>query len=835
MSGLARSRISAVLGPTNTGKTYLAIERLLGHASGMIGFPLRLLARENYDRAVRIKGARQVALVTGEEKIVPAGARYFFCTVESMPIDRAVAFLAVDEIQLAADPERGHVFTDRLLHARGAEETMFLGAETVRPLLRRLVPEAEIVTRPRFSTLGYSGQRKLVRLPPRSAVVAFSVAEVYELAEALRRRRGGTAVVLGALSPRTRNAQVALFEEGEVDYLVATDAIGMGLNLKVDHVAFARLSKFDGRGYRDLSAAEVAQIAGRAGRHMSDGTFGTTEDAGAFAPETIERVENHHFEPLRQLYWRNRSLDFRAPKLLLRSLEEPPPSADLIRLDGADDARALAVLARDPEIAALAGDRASVRLLWEVCQIPDFRKLYSDQHLRLLRRIYRRLLGNDGRLAPDWLARQMAAADRQDGDIDTLTARIAEIRVWTYIAHRGDWLADSAQWQERARAIEDRLSDALHERLTQRFVDRRAAHLVRRLSGGTQLLGAVKSDGNVLVEGQFVGRLEGFRFHPDRSVGSAEARPLLTAARRALGADMARRLERLERDGDGTLALTPEGELLWRAVAIGRLARGATPLAPAVETYDSDFLDSGGRERVRRRLAAWVEGHLARSLVPLLALRDAALSGAARGLAFQLVEALGTLPRARVAALIEELTRSERRRLAALGVKLGRQAVYLPALLGTRSSQLRSLLLAIHRGHGRETTALAAGALSLEAGASDEAACLAAGYLRVAEPGRALALRADAIERLVAAAWRLSKQGSFAPSQQLLAIAGCDEEGLALALAALGYRVERSESGLALRRRAPRKRCNQTAQRPRQQDRAASSPFAKLRELSWGK
>ncbi|MCH6586864.1 MAG: disulfide oxidoreductase, partial [Proteobacteria bacterium] len=574
MSSFAHSRVTAVLGPTNTGKTYLAIERMLGHRSGMIGFPLRLLARENYDRVVALKGARQVALVTGEEKIVPPRARYFLCTVESMPLDRPVAFLGVDEIQLCADPDRGHVFTDRLLHARGLEETMFLGAETIRPILRRLVPEAEVITRPRFSTLAYSGARKLTRLPPRSAVVAFSAAEVYAMAELMRRQRGGTAVVLGALSPRTRNAQVAMFEAGEVDYLVATDAIGMGLNLNLDHVAFAKLVKFDGRAVRRLTPAEVGQIAGRAGRHMSDGTFGTTGEVGALEPELVEAVEAHRFDPLRALHWRNRDLDFRSPRLLLRALERPPPAPELIRVREADDFTALAALARDPEIAELAGNPGAVRLLWEVCQVPDFQKILSDQHARLLGRMYRFLAVGDGCLPEDWVARQIDRIDRSDGDIDTLTARIAHIRTWTYVANRGDWLGDAGHWQERARAIEDKLSDALHERLTQRFVDRRAATLVRRLRAGDDLLAAVKADGEVVVEGEFVGRLEGFRFRLDGTVEIEDAKALLTAARRALAGEIPARVKRLELDGDAAFALEADGRLAWRGVPVARLAAG---------------------------------------------------------------------------------------------------------------------------------------------------------------------------------------------------------------------------------------------------------------------
>ncbi|MHA1152578.1 MAG: helicase-related protein, partial [Alphaproteobacteria bacterium] len=647
MSSFSDSRVTAVLGPTNTGKTYLAMERMLGHRSGMMGFPLRLLARENYDRAVKAKGARHVALVTGEEKIVPPSARYFLCTVESMPLDRPVSFLGVDEIQLCADPDRGHVFTDRLLHARGQEETMFLGADTIGPLLRKLAPEAEIITRPRFSTLSHSGARKLTRLPPRSAVVAFSVAEVYALAETMRRQRGGTAVVLGALSPRTRNAQVAMFEAGEVDYLVATDAIGMGLNLNLDHVAFAKLSKFDGHALRRLSPAEIAQIAGRAGRHMSDGSFGTTGEAGSFAPELVEAVEAHRFDPLPALYWRSRDLDFRSPKALLRSLERRPRTPELARAREADDLRALAALARDPEIAELAGNPGALRLLWEVCQVPDFQKILSDQHAGLLGRMFRYLVTPEARLPEDWVAGEIDRLDRNDGDIDALTARIAHIRTWTYVSHRADWLEDGAHWQGRAREIEDKLSDALHARLTERFVDRRTATLVSRLRAGAELMAAVKPDGTVLVagaelmaavkpdgtvlvEGEVAGHLEGFHFRLDgtssggtssggtssgatisgRAISGPDTKPLLTAVRRVLATEIPARLARLERDDDATFALDGAGGLSWNGAIVARLAAGETVLSPRVAPVASEFLDGRARERLRLRLATWLRRHL---------------------------------------------------------------------------------------------------------------------------------------------------------------------------------------------------------------------------------
>ncbi len=786
-------RVTAVLGPTNTGKTYLAIERMLGHTSGMIGFPLRLLARENYDRVVKLKGRNQVALVTGEEKILPPNPRYFLCTVESMPVDRPVEFLAVDEIQLCADPERGHLFTDRLLHARGLSETMFLGADTMRGMIKSLVPHAEVVSRPRFSVLTYTGVKKLTRLPPRSAVVAFSANDVYATAELMRRNRGGTAVVLGALSPRTRNAQVQMFEEGEVDYLVATDAIGMGLNLNLDHVAFARLKKFDGRGMRHLSAAEIGQIAGRAGRYMADGTFGTTANVGEIDEETVEAVESHRFDPVQALAWRNGELDFRSPELLLKSLEAAPPNPQLTRARDAEDYQALRSLARDVEIAELARDRGAVRLLWEVCQIPDFRKMISDEHLKLLSRVYRYLMRGEGRLPEDWVAKQIAAIDRIDGDIDSLIARIAHIRTWTYITHRGDWLAENAHWQERARAIEDRLSDALHHGLTQRFVDRRTATLVKRMKDGAELIGAVKRDGDVLVEGEYVGRLQGFRFTLDTEATVDNARPLLAAARRALASEIPARVKRLEQDDDSVFSLDDKGGLIWRGAPVARLTPAAEVLQPKIEVIDSDFLDGAQKERIRKRLADWLDRYTRKRLGTLFQLAEAELPAQARGLAFQLVEALGVLKRADVAGHARRLSRAERKALSDLGVRLGRESIWLPATQRRAPQRLKRLLAALHRGEVPEETPEHSAEVFWPDRATDEAACRLLGYQRLdgARRGRgesaAVAMRLDALERLSVAMRKLSPAGPFTPTAALAQLAGGDRAALAVVLPALGY------------------------------------------------
>ncbi|HLJ65095.1 MAG TPA: helicase-related protein [Stellaceae bacterium] len=818
MGAFSPSRLVAVLGPTNTGKTHLAIERMLGHASGMIGFPLRLLARENYDRILRRKGAGAVALITGEEKIIPPHPAYFVCTVESMPLDRGVDFLAVDEIQLCGDPERGHVFTDRLLHARGRAETMFLGSDTIRFLLRRLVPEAEFIARPRLSQLSYLGPRKLTRLAPRSAVVAFAVADVFALAELMRRRRGGTAVVLGALSPRARNAQIGMFESGEVDYLVATDAIGMGLNMDLDHVAFARLAKFDGRSPRRLSAAEIAQIAGRAGRHMNDGTFGTTAELGAMAADYVEAVENHRFDPLDHLYWRNSRLDFRSLHGLIRSLEARPQRAGLMPAPAADDVVALKSLARMDDIEKAATNPGAIRLLWEVCQIPDFRKVMSDTHARLLAQIYRHLMAPPGQIPGEWVARQVTALERLDGDIDTLMARIAHIRTWTYIAHRPDWIRDAATWQERARAIEDRLSDALHDRITQRFVDRRGAFLVKQLAGDQELLASVSHHGTVAVEGHVVGRLEGFRFIPDGDPQDAATRSLVVCANRVLRGETVARVKVLEEAENAEFALGDDGFIRWRQGMVGRLLSGESALQPRLEALPGDFLEGELRESVRRRLIRYLRDHIRASLAPLFHVLEAELTGAARGLAFQLVEGLGSLPKAAVSAQVSALDRSDRRTLGKLGVRLGCQSVYLDSVLDPVSVRLRGILWGVKAGAALPPapTRIVEPALTGVAGE----AYAAMGYLRLGPR----IMRVDRAERLAAMARGLARHGPFAATPALAHLAMSPIEDLALMLPALGFRAVLEAGEVTFHGGAKR-----APQRP---PRRRMAPLATLREVS---
>ena len=689
---LGKSRIAAVLGPTNTGKTHYAIERMLAHRTGIIGLPLRLLAREVYDRIVGMRGPSVVALVTGEERIVPERAQYWVCTVEAMPVGIGADFVAIDEIQLCADPERGHVFTDRLLHARGRHETLFLGATTMRGAIAALVPRAEFLSRERFSELLYTGSKKISRMPPRSAIVGFSVENLYAMAELLRRQKGGAAVVMGALSPRTRNAQVELYQNGDVDVLVATDAIGMGLNLDIGHVAFSGLRKFDGRKMRELMPNELAQIAGRAGRYTQDGTFGVTGEAPPLDEDLAKAIQEHRFAPLRKLYWRNAQLEFGSVGRLIGSLEEHTNDEWLTRAREADDLMALKTIAARDDMRARFSSAHDVKLLWDVCRIPDFRGISHTEHAELLGRIFD-FLQELGRVPDDWLARQVKRIDRVEGDIDTLSKRLAFIRTWTYVAQRDAWVDDVTHWREATRAVEDRLSDALHGALTQRFVDRRTSVLLRRLKQKESLVADVNDKGEVSVEGQILGRIEGFRFRQDQTTGPDEAKTLRQAALAALRPEFHLRADRFYNAPDTEFDLTEQGGLMWGDQAIGKLVRGDDALKPVAEAFVDEDAGPEVMQKVQRRLQHFIDRRIAAQFEPLLALsRDEAITGLARGVAFRLLESFGIVARAEIGDDIKALDQEARGQLRKHGVRFGQFTIFQPLLLKPAPTRLRLVL-----------------------------------------------------------------------------------------------------------------------------------------------
>ena len=824
-TGAAPPRLVAVLGPTNTGKTHLAVERMLAHGSGMIGLPLRLLAREVYDRIVKARGARVVALITGEEKIVPPRPQYFVCTVEAMPLNREVEFLAVDEIQLCADPERGHVFTHRLLNARGKAETMLLGAATMAPLIRRLCPHAEIVSRERFSSLTYDGSKKLTRLPRRSAVVAFSAEAVYAIAELIRRQRGGAAVVMGSLSPRTRNAQVALFQSGEVDFLVATDAIGMGLNMDVDHVAFAGLRKFDGKRTRWLYPQEIGQIGGRAGRYRRDGTFGVTGDCPPMDEDLVAAVESHSFEPVPGAEWRNGRLDLGSLGGLLRTLAEPPSLVGLKLSQESLDETTLRALAADDMVARRCRDRSNLIRLWEVCQTPDFRKTTLDDHTRFVKTVFEHLTERDRRLPEDWAQGQFDSLDRTDGDLDALSARLARVRTLAYVANRGDWLRDPGHWQGRTRALEDRLSDTLHERLMQRFIDRRTSVLLRSLGqSDAPLLAGVGADGAVTVEGHFVGRLHGVGFEPAQGASALEDRALRGAAERAVAPEIARRLGHLAAADDADFALIPSGAVLWCGEAAGQLTQGG-PFSPHVRLL-GHLGPATVRERATRRLEAFVAAEANRRLGPLrrlkAAIAEGRIKGLARGLAYQLVEHCGVLDRQPAEAQVRALSQEERRALKSLGVRFGVFSLYLPALLRPEAQ----VFLAAFAQLAWPGWAPSAQALSPLPRPAPPPAALAYRGLRAVG---ALTAPVEGLERLAAVIRAAPHEaGGVRLAPEALAPLGWSAGEIDTLLRALGYAPARKagEGGAALwRRRRPQAEPAEAAAAP-------NSPFAALAGLT---
>lgn len=799
--------VTAVLGPTNTGKTHLAIERMVAHSSGIIGLPLRLLAREVYTRVVEKVGAQNVALITGEEKIIPPGARYSVCTVEAMPRQADVAFVAIDEVQLAADFERGHIFTDRILHLRGREETLLLGAATMRGILEKLLRGVNVITRPRMSHLAYAGQKKLTRLPRRSAIVAFSSEEVYGIAELIRRQRGAAAVVLGALSPRTRNAQVELYQSGDVDYLVATDAIGMGLNLDLDHVAFAQNRKFDGHQYRDLTAAELGQIAGRAGRHVRDGTFGVTGQVDPLPDDLVERIETHNFESVKVLQWRTAGFDYSSLAALRRSIDAIPPVEGLTRALPAVDQRALEYLAQDEDVRKLATGGKRVELLWEACALPDYRRIAPAQHADIIGSIYFDL-AKKGHVDENYMAEQVRRADTTEGDIDTLSHRIAQIRTWTFVSHRPGWLADPAHWQEKTREIEDRLSDALHERLTKRFVDRRTSVLMRRLRENAMLEADITPSGDVTVEGHHVGTLQGFRFTVDQSAAGEDAKAMKAAAQKALAAEFDARAERFSNAPNGDFALASDGLVRWIGSPVATLVAGEDPLAPRIILLADEQLTGASRDKVVARAERFVRFQIETLLKPLFDLKTAdQLTGIARGIAFRLVENFGLVNRRDIATDVKSLDQEARAALRRLGVRFGAFHVFTPALIKPAPAGLLTLLWALANdgkdkaGFGDVVTALASGRTSVVVDPAFEPSFYKLAGYRVL--GRR-AVRVDILERLAdlirpALSWRAGTGprpdgafdgASFMVTPAMMSILGATADDMEETLKGLGYRAE---------------------------------------------
>lgn len=691
-------KIRAVLGPTNTGKTWLAIDRMLSFSSGIVGFPLRLLARENYDRALKVKNIREVALITGEEKIIPPQAKYFFCTTESMPMDRDVDFVAIDEIQLCADSERGHIFTDRLLHARGRFETMFMGAEIITPFIRMLVPKAEIETRERLSTLRWAGKKPIDRLPARSAIVSFSTNDVYALAELIRRQKGGAAVVLGALSPRTRNAQVEMYQAGEVDWLVATDAIGMGLNMDINHLAFAATKKFDGHNFRPLNAQELAQIAGRAGRGGNDGTFGTTGGIAALDDEMIDAIEAHEFQSPKHIYWRNTDLNFASVEALVYSLKKMPPKKNMQRPRYAEDEAVLGILAQDSDIKIRLNGLSNIKTLWDIARIPDFSKTHAGAHANMLKPILIDIL-DKGVIRAQWMEKQFTRLNKETNDLEKLLQHIAAVRTLTYISYQKQWLNNAESWQAQTRSLEDQLSDRLHDSLTKRFVDRKTATLLGKIKQHNEVSAIVHNDGRVEIEGHEFGHLDGFAYKSKKNKQASESfsdKAVQSAVNRAIKVNLKIRVDEFLNGNLKDMNLNAQNQLLWRGDVIAYLQKGPDILSPIIKLIDAPLLKPVQAELIIAKLQQWMNTQVKTLLHPINQLKKYSEKQAKylRGVAYSLEQNLGST----VFAISESQLRQgfDYKRLKQLNIHWGAAFIYSISSLSQKNITLRLALCNIY-------------------------------------------------------------------------------------------------------------------------------------------
>jgi ATP-dependent RNA helicase SUPV3L1/SUV3 len=687
------NKITAVLGPTNTGKTFLAIETMLSFESGMIGFPLRLLAREVYDKIIKKVSLDKVALITGEEKIIPANAKYFLCTVESMPINKQLDFVGIDEIQMCADHERGHIFTDRLLNLRGEKLTMFMGSSTIKNIVNKLGEDTEFINRNRLSKLSFVGHKKISRINRKTAIIAFSTEEVYAIAELVRRQKGGAAIVMGSLSPKTRNAQVELYQSGDVDFLVATDAIGMGINMDLENIFFSNLKKFDGKKLRRLNISEVGQIAGRAGRYLNDGNFGITGDCKDITAEEVELLENHKFEEIKMLFWRNSNLNFNNALSLIKSLEERPSKDWLKKIHECEDEKVLKYFLKDMEGHNIKNDKKTLELLWECCQIPDFVKKTYGNHIEVVGKVFSFLNSKEGKITSNYMRSQLIKLDKLEGNVDSLSNRIANVRTWSYVSNKINWVEDQNYWIEKTKLLEDRLSDRLHEELTKTFIDKRASVLVRGLKQDMDFKTEIKGDDKVIIDEQFIGNLKGLKFEMDLKVGALETdiKSLKKAARQTVGPELQRRIQLII--NSGLIELKDDFKIYWKDFPIAKLTAGKDYLNPEIFLIVDDILENNDKQKLLEFIEKWIKAKINLVLKSLIDLRNLKESNSSiKALAYQLYENNGVIKRETVIEYLKKLGQDERKILRDLGVKFGRYHVFLFRLLKPEAVSLRTLL-----------------------------------------------------------------------------------------------------------------------------------------------
>ena len=690
---MKKNKIVAVLGPTNTGKTYLAIETMLSFESGMIGFPLRLLAREVYDKVIKKVEINKVALITGEEKIIPSNAKYYLCTVESMPVDKNLEFVGIDEIQMCTDHERGHIFTERLLNLRGEKTTMFMGSYAMKNIIKKLEDDIEFIDRKRLSNLSFSGHKKISRIERKSAIIAFSAEEVYAIAELIRRQKGGAAIVMGSLSPKTRNSQVELYQSGDVDFLVATDAIGMGINMDLDNVYFSNLKKFDGRKLRRLNISEIGQIAGRAGRYLNDGSFGITGDCGEISAEEIEQLENHKFNEIHTLYWRNADLNFKNGNSLIKSLDERPSKSWLKRIYECEDEKVLKTILKDTESLNIFSNERELRLLWECCQIPDFAKKTYGNHLEIVGKVFNFLREKPGKITNLYMKEQLSHLDKLDGNVDSISNRIANVRTWSYISNKVHWVENQDYWIERTKNLEDRLSDRLHEELTKSFIDKRASVLAKGLKQDISFDTNILSDQRVMINNQYIGQLKGLKLELDYKIGALDTdiKSLKKAARQNVGPEILNRIDQIIKNG--LLDLKNDFKIYWNKFPIAQLLPGKDYLNPEIKLIIDDMVDNEDQIKLLDYINLWINKKINEELKNLLDLKNLKEKNTSiRALAYQIYENNGVIKRDEVKNFVKLLKQDERKVLRRIGVKFGRYHIFLPKLFKPNVVMLRILL-----------------------------------------------------------------------------------------------------------------------------------------------
>jgi len=784
-------RITAVLGPTNTGKTHLAVETMLEYESGIIGFPLRLLAREIFDKCIKKIGREKVALITGEEKIIPKSPKYYVCTVESMPQDIIVDFVAVDEIQMCADHERGHIFTDRLLNARGDKLTMFLGSHTIKAVIKSLINEIEFVNRERYSKLSYSGYKKISRLNPKTALIAFSIDEVYAIAELVRRQKGGAAIIMGSLSPKTRNSQVELYQSGDANFLVATDAIGMGINMDIDNVSFSNLTKFDGKKKRRLNLAEISQIAGRAGRHINDGTFGITGECKQLSSNEIEKLENHELNNINLLFWRNSKISFESLDSLVMSLEKNTDSEFLKRINDCEDEKVLKFLIKNDSTLKNKCTKDFTKILWECCQIPDFLKKTYGNHIEIVKKVFDFLTSKSGKVTNEYMKKQLGYLDRYDGNIDTLTNRISNIRTWSYVANKKDWTTNSDYWIEQTKYIEDKLSDKLHEELTKSFVDKRISILSRSLKQDIQLATEIKKENDVIIDGQYMGKLNGLKLDLDLRSGSlkTDIKSLRKAAKQAIAPELMKRVNKIIKSEDFTL--DSDHKIKWMENPIAFISKGRDYLNPKLELIVDEGIDLESKEKLKINLEEKLKKIILSELSDLVNLSKVKFkNNYVRALCYQLFEKNGVMKRKSVNEIIKNISKEDRSELRKAGVKIGRYHIFLPKMLKPSAVELRVKLWKLYFSEDKKYIIPKSGLNFLK----DEIIknnkfLLICGFENFGK----FYVRVDILERLFLKIIENTKNGIFKIDSNMMNLIGCSKENFSKLLDLMEYKPKKIE------------------------------------------